>query len=348
VDQDAVQELIDRGVEQGCVDLSEVDDLIQRLGLDERQEASLLSALDERGIEVRDDCGRAETRPTQYVNGQLAEATGDALSQLLREAGDHPLLTHEQEVELFKRIERGDRAARDHMVASNIRLVVSIARRYQGQGLPLVDLIQEGVLGLMRAIDKFEWERGYKFSTYATWWIRQALQRGLASRSREIRMPLHVAEREQRISRLQQEMSVELGRPPRDEEISERSGIALRYIEELRAAARAVTSLDRPTGAAGEEGTTLGQLMASEQPGPEESVTLRLAQDALDEAVDALPEPERQVVRLRYGIDGKEPMTLSGVARELGITLSRVRKLESDGLSHLAVMREVRALRDVA
>lgn len=346
-EQQAIQDLIDRGVGEGCVELSDVDDLVQRLGLDEAAEARLLSTLDERRIEVRDDCGREGVAATSYANGQLAEATTDALGQLLQEVGRYRLLTASEEVELFQRIEQGDEEARDRMVLSNLRLVISIARRFQGQGLPLLDLIQEGVLGLMRAIDKFEWQRGYKFSTYATFWIRQALQRGVGNRAREIRIPLHVADRERRMSRVEQRLAVELGRPPTDQELAEGMGISSSEIEDLRKMARTVTSLDRPVGDE-EDGTNLGQLMPSPQAGPDQEVTIRLSNDALLEALNDLPDLEQAVLRRRYGMDGGEPQTLQAVARELGIGVSRVRTLERNALDRLAMTREVRALRDVA
>jgi RNA polymerase primary sigma factor len=344
----AIETLLDRGAREGCVEMSAVDDLVQRLQLGAQGEASLWAALEERGISVLDDCGRPGVPATTFAGAQLAEATTDSLSELLNEARRHPLLTAEQEVELFQRIEQGDREARNRMVASNLRLVMSIARRFQGQGLPLVDLIQEGVLGLMRAIDKFDWRRGYKFSTYATWWVRQSLQRGVANRAREIRLPPHILERAQRVSRTQQQLSVELGRPPTDAEVAERAGLPLRQVEELERFPRAVTSLDRPVGEDDDEGPSLGQVMAASQAGPEEEVTVRLTQETLDEAVGDLPDPERSVIRLRYGMDGEEPQTLRAVAARLGMSASQARRLEMSGLSRLAVRREVRALRDTA
>src|SRR3712207_3037324 len=202
-----------------------------------------LPIFDERGIELTDDCGR-NVEDSTYVNGDLATTTTDALQLFLNEAGRYPLLTAEQEVELAKRIERGDKEAKDLMINSNLRLVVSIAKKYQGHGLSLLDLIQEGIIGLIRGVEKFDWRRGYKFSTYATWWIRQAVQRGVANKSRTIRLPVHIVEREQKIARAERELTLKLERAPTDEEVAKTAKLPLKHVKEVRAAARAVTSLD--------------------------------------------------------------------------------------------------------
>src|ERR671922_813115 len=200
-----IQTLIARGEEEGCINLSELNEFVAEHELDDEDIARLYEELDERGIELSDDCGRA-TEASTYVNGDLAVATTDALQLFLNEAGRWPLLTKEEEVELAKRIERGDQAAKERMINSNLRLVVSIAKRYQGHGLTLLDLIQEGIIGLIRAVEKFDWRRGFKFSTYATWWIRQACQRALSGQSRTIRIPTHVEERRQKLRRARQRL----------------------------------------------------------------------------------------------------------------------------------------------
>src|SRR5213082_329017 len=248
---DQLSALIEQGEEQGCVNLSAFTELTQELELDDEALEALYADLDERGIELTDDCGH-QTRESTYVNGDLAVQTTDALQLFLNEAGRYPLLTAQEEVELAKRIERGDKAAKDRMVNSNLRLVVSIAKKYQGHGLTLLDLIQEGIIGLIRAAEKFDWRRGYKFSTYATFWIRQAIQRGLANRARTIRIPVHIGQRERKIARAGRELYAQLGRPPTDEEIARHAELTLDEIEEARAAARTVTSLDRPVGEEGE------------------------------------------------------------------------------------------------
>ncbi len=329
-----------------CLDLSEVSELVQELDLGEDTAQTLAELLEERGLEVRDDCGRMKVEQTRYINGDLAERTTDALSLFLQEAGRHALLTRDEEVELAKRIERGDLAAKQRMVNSNLRLVISIARKYQGLDMPLLDLIQEGILGLMRATEKFDYRRGFKFSTYATFWIREAIQRAIANRARTIRIPVHIGQRERKIGRAQREFAARLGREPTDAELADESGLDVREISEAREAARVVTSLDRPVGE--EEDTTFGSLLPSAERGPEEEVDIVLRQDALRDALDRLPEPEREVVKLRYGIDGDDPTPLSEAGRRLGISPDRVRQLERRALAELAESRELDALRPAA
>src|ERR671934_85701 len=247
MEQERVAALLERGEEQGCLELSQFSEFVQEGELEDEEVAALYERLEERGIDLRDDCGQ-ERADSTYVNGDLAVATTDALQLFLNEAGRYPLLTASEEVELAKRIERGDRAAKDRMINSNLRLVVSIAKRYQGHGLSLLDLIQEGIIGLIRAVEKFDWRKGFKFSTYATWWIRQAVQRGVANKSRTIRIPVHIVEREQKIARAERELNIRLGRHPSDEEVAGATKMRVDQVREVREAARAVTSLDRPLG----------------------------------------------------------------------------------------------------
>ncbi|MFL5945277.1 MAG: RNA polymerase sigma factor RpoD/SigA, partial [Gaiellaceae bacterium] len=282
-----------------------------------------------------------------YVNGNLATATTDALQLFLNEAGRYKLLSASEEVELAKRIERGDKEAKDLMINSNLRLVVSIAKKYQGHGISLLDLIQEGIIGLIRAVEKFDWRRGYKFSTYATWWIRQAVQRGVANKSRTIRIPVHIVEREQKISRAERELTARLERPPTDDEIAKHSKLSLKHVKEVRAAARAVTSLDKPVGSEGD--TNYGDLIAGESAEPSEEVHVSLAERAVRKAVETLPEREREVVKLRYGMNGdRDPQSLEEIGRVLGITRERVRQIEAQALARLAERREVAALGETA
>src|SRR5687767_13449793 len=262
--QPQIAALLDRGVETNCLELSEVDELIQSLELEDESVEALYEEIERRGIEVQDDCGRASAPDSTYVNGDLAVATTDALQLFLNEVGRYQLLTAKEEVELAKRIERGDKEAKELMINSNLRLVVSIAKRYQGHGLSLLDLIQEGIIGLIRAVEKFDWRRGFKFSTYATWWIRQAVQRGVANKARTIRMPADVFQRELTVGRVERELRQKLDRQPTDEEIAAAAKIRPEQLERLRSAARAVTSLDRPVGEDG--GATLGDLMPGEGP----------------------------------------------------------------------------------
>src|SRR5689334_25309625 len=340
---DQIQALIDRGEQEGCVNLSQLNELVAEQELDDDDVGRVYEQLDEKGIDLSDDCGR-ESADSTYVNGDLAVATTDALQLFLNEAGRWPLLTKEEEVELAKLVERGDLEAKERMINSNLRLVVSIAKRYQGHGLSLLDLIQEGIIGLIRAVEKFDWRRGFKFSTYATWWIRQAVQRGVANKSRTIRIPVHIADREQKIARAERLLAPKLGRQPTDEEVAEQAKLPLKQVREVRQAARAITSLDRPIGEEG--GSALGDLFAAEGGEPEEELTVSLEQDVLRRAVSQLPEREREVVKRRYGLNGdSDPKSLEAIGKELGLTRERVRQIEANALEQLAVNREIEALK---
>jgi len=270
----------------------------------------------------------------------------DAMSLFLAEVRRHRLLTRAEEVALAKQIERGDLAAKERLVNSNLRLVISNARSYEGLDLPLLDLIQEGMLGLIRAAEKFDWRKGYKFSTYATFWIRESIQRAIANRSRPIRIPVHIGQRERRIERAHAALVARLGREPTDEEIAAAAELELREVHATRAIARVVTSLDRPVGE--EEETTLGALLASDASAPHEEVETAARDAALHRALQRLPEAERKVVKLRFGIDGDEPTPLREAGRRLGISSDAVRKLERRALAELAESDELEALRPAA
>jgi RNA polymerase primary sigma factor len=332
---------LEQGDEEGCVNLTAFNELIATLDYDEERVESLYQELQDRGIELRDDCGRQSESPT-YVNGDLASATTDALQLFLNEAARYPLLTAAEEIELAKRVERGDKAAKDRMINSNLRLVVSIAKKYQGHDLALLDLIQEGIIGLIRAVEKFDWRLGYKFSTYATWWIRQAVQRGVQNKARTIRIPVHIAEREQRIARAERELLVKLGRPPTDDEIAAEAKLTVKKFREVRDAARAVTSLDRPVGS--DNDASFGDLLPGQMASPEDEVSVSLEQSALKQAVEELPDREREVVKWRYGLNGDtDPQSLEEIGRRLGLTRERVRQIEAAALRRLALNREINA-----
>ncbi|MDX6511859.1 MAG: polymerase primary sigma factor [Gaiellaceae bacterium] len=340
---DQIRTLLDRAEERGCVELSQLNDLVQELELEDEEVAHIYEQLEQRQIDLNDDCGRVDATPEGYVNEEVAAATTDALQLFLNEAGRYQLLTAAEEVELAKQIERGEKAAKDRMINSNLRLVVSIAKRYQGHDLALLDLIQEGIIGLIRAVEKFDWRRGYKFSTYATWWIRQAVQRGVANKSRTIRIPVHIVERQQKMARAERALTLKLERQPTDEEIAEAAKLPLKHVREVRAAARAVTSLDRPLGEGND--TAFGDLIAADADVAEE-VEVGLDRETLREALDRLSDREREVLRLRYGLEGKEdPKSLEEIGRLLGITRERVRQIESAALRHLAEQREIAGLR---
>ena len=294
----------------------------------------------------------------------------DLVRLYLTDIGQYTLLTKDDEVRLAKAIEAGKEAiesldvggkditaarkrelrrtarqgeeAERQFVQSNLRLVVSIAKKYQASGLPLLDLIQEGNLGLIRAVEKFDWRRGFKFSTYATWWIRQAVARAIADKARTIRVPVHVVERMQKMHRAERHLWTQLAREPSLEEIADEAGLPLQQAIEVRAAARASTSLDQPIGE--QEDAVFGDLVAGEDPLPDEVTEKRLQKEALDRALESLPERDRRVLELRYGLDGEEPHTLEHIGRRLGITRERVRQIEIESLSRLASLREIEAV----
>jgi len=328
-----------------CLDASALSEVVEEHDLDDDAAQALQDLLADRGIEVRDDCGR-EVESTAYVDDDLAGQTTDALSLFMREVRRYPLLTREEEVELAKRIEQGDQEARERMINSNLRLVVSNARRYEGLGLPLLDLIQEGILGLIRAVEKFDYRKGFKFSTYAVLWIRESIQRALANRSRTIRIPVEVGQRERRIARAQRDLAARLGREPTDDELAEAAALKPDEVRRIRSAPRVVTSLDRPFGEGDE--TTLGAVLPSDTAGPDEEVAIALRDEALHSALDHLDEPAREVLELRYGINGDDPTPVRETARILDMSPQAVRRLEREALASLARNRELEALSPAA
>jgi len=342
----ALAALIDRGEDRGCLELSEIDEFAQALDLEEGDLSGLYEQLDSRGIALRDDCGR-ETAPVAPVDdAALAHVTTDTLQLFLNEIGRHRLLTPDEEIDLSRRIERGDLAAKERMINANLRLVVSIAKKYQGSELTLLDLIQEGILGLIRAVEKFDWRRGYRFSTYATWWIRQAVERGMDAKARTIKLPINLVRTQRKVARAENALALKLDRAPRDEEIAAEAGISIDELLALRDAARTVTSLDRPLGE--EDDAAFGDLLQSDAPAPEDVVHISLREETLRRALGELPERERTVVEMRYGIAGAEPTPLREIGRQLGITPERVRQIESKALGRLGRMRELDALRQAA
>ena len=270
----------------------------------------------------------------------------DSLQLFFNEARKHPLLTAEEEIELAKRIERGDLEAKDRMINSNLRLVISVARKYQGQGLPLGDLIQEGMLGLIRAVEKFDWRKGFKFSTYGTLWIRQAIGRGLANSGRTVRLPVHIVARARKIADAERKLAVEFGRQPTEEEIAAFVELPLDEVIDIRRADRGPTSLDQGVGEDGE--TALGDLIAGDGPSIEDYVSTEMGSDALRQAVGTLPENERTVITLRFGLDREEPQALRETGRRLGLSSERVRQLEDQALRRLSKDDTVAALREAA
>jgi len=343
---EAVGALLQRAQERSCLDISELDTLARDLDLDDQGMTAVYDQVEACGVEVRDDCSRPDAKDARFRLSELNAATTDALQLFLNEAGRYRLLRPEEEVDLAKRVETGDQEAKELMVNSNLRLVVSLARRYQGQDLALLDLIQEGIFGLIRAVEKFDWRRGFRFSTYATWWIRQSIERGVATKARPIRLPVNVLQRQRRIVRAENELAAKLDRPPNDDEVATAAGVSVEQVLKARDESRTVASLDRPVGE--EDGTTFGDLLASDEAMPDEQVEVSLREAALRRAVSELPDREREVVRLRYGIDGGEPASLAEIGRRLDITPERVRQIESTALGRLARQRELAELAEPA
>ena len=270
----------------------------------------------------------------------------DSLELFFRQARAHSLLTAAEEIELTKRIERGDLEAKNRMINANLRLVVSQARRYQGHGLPMEDLVQEGMLGLIRAVEKFDWRRGFKFSTYGTLWIRQAIQRGLQNSGRTIRLPVHVAQRQTKVRKVESELSVRLGREPTDEEIAVAAELTEEQVFEIRELSRNLSSLDQPVGDDGD--VSLGELIPSDRPEPVEEVAETMREQQVAAIVSRLPEPERDVIDLRFGLSGDEPQSVRQTGSRLGISPKQAAELEQSALRRLAGNPELEALRLVA
>jgi RNA polymerase primary sigma factor len=328
----------DEAEEQGAVSEAALEALALELDLDEDEVAALRAELEVREIAIGGEEPAAE-EPSELdlAYDPLAGGVPDSLTLFMNDIGRYPLLTAAEEVELAKRIERGDARAKERMINSNLRLVVHNARRYTGRGVALGDLVQEGVIGLNRAAEKFDWRKGFKFSTYATWWIRQACQRAVANQSKTIRIPVHVDERRGKLSRVRQRFEVQHGREPTLEELAAAAGMELRHAEEALSAVEASISLNQPVGeSAGELGELFGDTEAVD---PEASAVDALRGAAVRKALEKLPERERRIVELRFGFDG-EPFSLEAIGRELGVTRERIRQLEREALERLEIELE--------
>jgi RNA polymerase primary sigma factor len=262
-----------------------------------------------------------------------AEATTDSFQLFVNQASRYPLLTAAEEVELAQAIERGDLAAKERLINSNLRLVIKFARRYQGHGLSLQDLVQEAMLGLIRAAEKFDWRKGYKFSTYAVLWIKQSIQRGLDNTGRQVRIPAHVAQRERTVNRVESELRVKLERDPTDEEVAEQAKLPLDEVMAVRDLTRVTASLDAPVG---EGETSLGELRAESTARLEDDVEETAREEAVNSALASLPEDERRVLQLRFGTGGTPVASVREAARALGVTQARARQLEERALERLA------------
>ena len=345
LDEDAAKALVRQGQEAGFLTQEEVALALDELELDTVQIDEFYKQLDELHIEVVES-EPEEEEPTS-AQPDAAEVSTDSLQLFLKDIGKVPLLTAAQEVELSKRIERGDHRAKQQMVEANLRLVVSIAKNYRNQGLPFLDLIQEGTIGLVRAAEKFDYRKGFKFSTYATWWIRQAVARALADKARTIRMPVHVVEKLNKIGRVERKLLAELGHDPTADEIARELEIEREEVEQIRRSAQAPISLEKPVG--DEEESEFGHFLADQlATAPDEAAETTLRKETLKRILCALSPRERRVLELRYGLDGQHPRTLDEVGRTFNVTRERVRQIENQSLKKLQALAESQKLRDVA
>jgi RNA polymerase primary sigma factor len=339
LESEETRNLLEAAQAAGSVTQDDIALALDELDLDAGQIDEFYKALEEMQVEIVAPVDEVEK---ELPVAEAREISTDSLQLFLKDIGKVDLLTAAQEVELAKRIERGDHGAKQEMVEANLRLVVSIAKRYRNQGLPFLDLIQEGTIGLVRAAEKFDYRKGFKFSTYATWWIRQAVARALADKARTIRMPGHIVERLQRMNRAERNLPTRLGREPSLEEIAEEASLPIQQAHEVKAAARASASLDQPVGEA--EDAVFGDFVAGDDPLPEEEVEVSLRSQALTAALLSLQERERQVLVLRYGLDDSEPKTLEEIGRRLGLTRERVRQIELESLRRLSTLREMQSV----
>ena len=324
---EAVQAFLGDAEERGAIEETALEAFAEEHELEGDELAALRAELEAREVDVTE-------RPSQPALEHELSGSTDALTLFMTRAGRYPLLTAAEEVALAKRIERGDAAAKERMINCNLRLVISIAKRYQGHDVPLGDLVQDGVIGLTRAVEKFDWRRGFKFSTYATWWIRQACQRAVGNQARTIRVPTHVNERRQKLGRVAKELEARLGRDPTREELAEAAELSPQHVEEALDAAEASVSLNQRVGS--EEDSELGDLFGdptAEDPAEEAAHSMQRL--ALRQSLAKLPEAERRVLELRFGLDGPQ-QTLEAIGKELGVSRERVRELEAEGLERLA------------
>jgi RNA polymerase primary sigma factor len=355
LESDQIRAMVEGAEERGFIDPAQLEAFVAELELNDDEREELTRELERTGLEIGPAAARdaqpgaapkveakeklEEPAPEPEVAPVAISGSADSLQLFLADVGRHKLLTAAEEVMLAKRIERGDPTAKRHMIESNLRLVVSIAKGYRGLGVPFLDLIQEGTLGLNRAVEKFDWRRGYKFSTYATWWIRQSVQRAVANHARTIRVPVHVVERQQKLSRAARRLEVELGREATKEELAEATGLPMQHVDEALGAANASVSLNQTVGA-DDEGE-LGDLFADrEAADPFDEAEESLRRQGVRRALEALPERERRILELRFGFEG-EPWTLEAIGNELDLTRERVRQLEGQALSRLGALRDL-------
>jgi RNA polymerase primary sigma factor len=342
LDTDEARNLIEAGREHGSVSVEEIALAFDELDLDTAQLDEFYAALEEQQIEI---VGGAQ--PDAEPELDVVATTSDSLQLFLKDIGKVSLLTAAEEVELAKRIERGEHSAKQEMIEANLRLVVSIAKRYRNQGLPFLDLIQEGTIGLVRAAEKFDYRKGFKFSTYATWWIRQAVARALADKARTIRMPVHVVEKLNKIVRTERKLRAELGREPSSIEIGRELELHADEVEQIRRSAQTPVSLEKPVG--DDDESEFGHFLTDETMQlPDEAAETSMRREMLKKILSKLGPRERRVLEMRYGLDGQQPRTLDEVGRTFNVTRERIRQIENQSLKKLRALADAQTLRDVA
>jgi RNA polymerase primary sigma factor len=342
MENEEVRNLLDAAHAAGSVGADELAVALDELDLEPAQIVEIYRVLDELNVEVT-----VTEKDLPDLDEVAKEVSTDALQLFLKDIGRVELLTAAQEVELAKRIERGDHRAKQQMVEANLRLVVSIAKRYRNQGLPFLDLIQEGTIGLVRAAEKFDWRKGYKFSTYATWWIRQAVARALADKGRTIRMPVHVVEKLNKIVRSERKLRSELRRDPTPEEIARDLDLPFDEVEQILRSAQTPVSLEKPVG--DEEESEFGHFLTDENaPLPDDETDMTLRSEQLHRILSTLTSRERRILELRYGLCGEIPRTLDEVGRAFNVTRERIRQIENQSLKKIRAIAGIDALRDVA
>jgi RNA polymerase primary sigma factor len=355
-DAEELRRLVVDGLEKGFLTYDEIAAALEDVGLTREQSEDFYSYLVERSIDLVE--GEQHKQPS-HEQPALVEDDGkgapkldlsvepslDSLRLFMREIGKVPLLTADQEVTLSKRVERGDMAAKTQMIEANLRLVVSIAKPHRGRGLSFLDLIQEGSLGLIRAVEKFDYRKGFKFSTYATWWIRQAVSRAIADKARTIRIPVHMFERLNKVVHIERQLVQRLGREPRPDEIAEELELTTAEVRQILRMAQFPISLEKPIGE--NEDAKLGDLVEDElAESPDEQASLSLRREDIELALASLPERERKVIELRFGLTGGQPCTLEEVGKAFGVTRERIRQIENNTLGILASLPEAQRLKD--
>jgi RNA polymerase primary sigma factor len=356
-DVEELHKLVTEGQEKGFLTYDEIVGGLEEVDLTKEQVEDFYTYLIDHGIELVEGVEHKTPPHEQPALAEDAKAAApkldltvepslDSLRLYLREIGKVPLLTADQEVHLAKRIERGDMSAKTQMIEANLRLVVSIAKGYLGRGLSFLDLIQEGSLGLIRAVEKFDYRKGFKFSTYATWWIRQAVTRAIADKARTIRIPVHMVEKLNKVVHIERQLVQRLGREPTPEEIAEELEITTEEVREILRMAQLPVSLEKPIGE--EEESELGDFVQDDQAeSPFDSASLNLRREDIDKTLDALPERERKVIEMRFGLDGDQPRTLEEVGRAFGVTRERIRQIENNTLKKLESLPEAQGLKEI-